>query len=213
MISYEMNWPSTSKTLLEKLRSGDEISCEEFYTRYRNIILSLGDAKGLDAAECDELVQLSMLRFFGKAETFRFDPVIACFRTYFGRIIRGILYDLLRRRSRYYGNLSGEAVSENVPADASGPDVALDAILAAEWRKNMQEEALAQLRNRTKPHTFLIFEYHVLKGHSVEEATTQFEATSNQVYKAKERCLVMLREIIAELKRQDSELNWESPYA
>ena len=93
-----LKYPETSKTLLEKMTGGDEVSWEEFIARYSEIIISLGRLKGLTDTECDDLLQEVMFRFFQNSKTFVFDPGIARFRTYFGRIIHGKIIDILRKR-------------------------------------------------------------------------------------------------------------------
>ena len=72
-----LKYPETSKTLLEKMTKGDEVSWEEFIARYSEIIISLGRLKGLTDTECDDLLQEVMFRFFQNSKTFVFDPGIA----------------------------------------------------------------------------------------------------------------------------------------
>ena len=80
--------PKTSKTLLEKLRSGDPVSQEEFYARYREMIFALGRLKGLSETESEDLVQLVMSEFFQKSTDFIWDPARGKFRTWFGTVIK-----------------------------------------------------------------------------------------------------------------------------
>ena len=103
-----MKYPTTIKTLIDKLRDGDSLSWEEFYDRYNGIIRDLGNAKGLTLDECDDLVQEVMLRFFHTSKTFQFEPDIARFRTYFGRIVEGKIIDILRKRMNTKASLSME---------------------------------------------------------------------------------------------------------
>ena len=111
-----MRYPTTSKTLLDKLQSGDAVSWTDFFDRYRGIIVSLGNLKGLTPEECDDLVQEVMLCFFKNSKTFVFNHQIARFRTYFGRIIQARILDLLRRRYR-----SNRLVSES-ESDGKEPE-------------------------------------------------------------------------------------------
>ena len=72
-----MRYPTTVKTLIDKLRDGDSVSWGEFYERYHQIIRDVGAVKGLSGDECSDLVQEVMLRFFRNSSTFRFDPTPA----------------------------------------------------------------------------------------------------------------------------------------
>ena len=199
-----MRYPTTSKTLLDKLQSGDAVSWTEFFDRYRGIIVSLGNLKGLTPEECDDLVQEVMLCFFKNSKTFVFNPQIARFRTYFGRIIQARIFDLLRRRYQ-----SNRLASEMVDPDGSEletPDFLLNEALLCEWRKLLLEDALALLRERVAPETYLAFDLHMRQSLPVEEVMRTLSVNRQFVYTAKTRCLKTLKQIIADWNRQDPEL-------
>ena len=194
--------PDTPKTLLEKLRDGDEISRKEFYTLYREMIVSLGMLKVLNSAECDDLVQEVMILFFKKAKDFHFQPEKAHFRTWFGRIIHGKIVDLLRKRR----SALPEEVLESLPAETEAPDRLFDLTCQAELRKVCLQEALQKLKTRIEPENYRIFEYYVLKNHSAADAMRLFGISRNQLDKNKSRTLAILKEIGAEMKRNDPEM-------
>ena len=50
-----LKYPTTSKTLLDKIASGDEISWDEFYLKYAPIVKALAKFKGLDANAADDV--------------------------------------------------------------------------------------------------------------------------------------------------------------
>ncbi|MBQ9776979.1 MAG: hypothetical protein IJW17_13205 [Lentisphaeria bacterium] len=50
-----LKYPTTSKTLLDKIASGDEISWDEFYQKYSPIVKAIAKFKGLDANAVDDL--------------------------------------------------------------------------------------------------------------------------------------------------------------
>ena len=55
-----LKYPTTSKTLLDRIAAGDEISWDEFYERYGGIVRALARLKGLNAAEADDICQQVM---------------------------------------------------------------------------------------------------------------------------------------------------------
>ncbi len=191
--------PETPKTLLEKLRDGDEISQTEFYGLYREMIVSLGTLKGLNSAECDDLVQEVMILFFDKAREFHFQPEIGHFRTWFGKIIHGKIVDLLRKRKPALP----EEVLESVPAETEAPDRLYDLTCQAEIRKIYLQEALQRLKRRIEPETYRIFEHYVLKNHSAADTMGLFDISRNQLDKTKSRVQTILKKIVAEMKRED----------
>lgn len=199
-----MRYPTTSKTLLDKLQSGDAVSWTEFFDRYRGIIVSLGNLKGLTPEECDDLVQEVMLCFFKNSKTFVFNPQIARFRTYFGRIIQARIFDLLRRR--YQSNRLASGMEEPDGPELETPDFLLNEALLCEWRKLLLEDALALLRKRVAPETYLAFDLHMRQALPVEEVMRTLSVNRQFVYTAKTRCLKTLKQIIADWNRQDPEL-------
>ena len=203
-----MRYPTTSKTLLDKLQSGDAVSWTEFFDRYRGIIVSLGNLKGLTPEECDDLVQEVMLCFFKNSKTFVFNPQIARFRTYFGRIIQARIFDLLRRR--YQSNRLASGMVEPDGSELETPDFLLNEALLCEWRKLLLEDALALLRERVAPETYLAFDLHMRQSLPVEEVTRTLSVNRQFVYTAKTRCLKILKQTIADWNRQDPELELDA---
>lgn len=202
-----MRYPTTSKTLLDKLQSGDAVSWTEFFDRYRGIIISLGNLKGLTPEECDDLVQEVMLCFFKNSKTFVFNPQLARFRTYFGRIIQARILDLLRRRYRS-NRLFSESESDDKEPET--PDFLLNEALLCEWRKLLLEDALALLRERVAPETYLAFDLHMRQSLPVEEVVRTLSVNRQFVYTAKTRCLKILKQTIADRNRQDPELELDA---
>ena len=72
-----LKYPTTKKTLIDRLQDGDDISWNEFYEQYNSIIVDIGRAKGLTEDECNDLVQEVMLRFFKNSTTLTF-TIIGC---------------------------------------------------------------------------------------------------------------------------------------
>ena len=194
--------PNTPKTLLEKLRDGDAVSQTEFYNLYREMIVSLGALKGLNRAECDDLVQEVMILFFGKARDFHFQPERAHFRTWFGKIIQGKIVDLMRKRKPALP----EDVLTAVPAETDSPDRIFDLACQAELRKVYLQDALQRLKTRIEPETYRIFEYYVLKNHSAPDTMRLFGISRNQLDKTKSRIRAILKGIVAEMTRDDPEM-------
>lgn len=199
-----MRYPTTSKTLLDKLQSGDAVSWTEFFDRYRGIIVSLGNLKGLTPEECDDLVQEVMLCFFKNSKTFVFNPQIARFRTYFGRIIHGKIIDILRKRPPVSQPV--ETLPED-PADADdGPDDILNTALLYEWRALILHDAMELLRKEVEPITYCAFELYMVQEMPIDQVISQLGITKNQVYIARTRCVQKLKRIIAEINAADPAL-------
>ena len=197
-----IKYPTTSKTLLEKISSGDEISWDEFYRKYAPVIKAVAKYKGIEY-DADDICQQVMMHFFKQSKTFKFDPGIAKFRTYLGRIVSWKIIDYYRKKcEKLSGELSGELHA--VPVDAE-----LDKFYMAEWHKVIIAEAEDELRKRVSPETFQAYQLYAVQGRPVEKVAAFLECSANQVYQAKKRCFAMMREILLKMNEADPDLQME----
>ena len=193
-----IKYPTTSKTLLEKITSGDEISWDEFYRKYAKVIKAVARYKGIEY-DADDICQQVMMHFFKQSKTFKFDPGIAKFRTYLGRIVSWKIIDYYRKKR--------EKLSEEL--DAVPVDAELDKIYMAEWHKVIIAEAEDELRKRVSPDTFQAYQLYAVQGRPVEKVAAFLECSANQVYQAKKRCFAMMREILLKVNEADPDLQME----
>ncbi len=196
-----MKYPTTKKTLIDKLRDGDSVSWDEFYERYNGIIHNVGEAKGLTEDECNDLVQEVMLRFFHNSKTFKFDPNIARFRTYFGKIVSGKIIDIMRRRLTTKADFTLE--EELALGISDAPDVINDKIFLAQWRSFMLQQAREILRSRVEIRTYQAFEFFAEQGRDIKRVSMILDMSPNQIYVAKNRCINALHNILVELNEAD----------
>ena len=198
-------YPSTHKTLLERIRGGDDVSWQEFYDRYSPAVLNICSNAGFSESEGLDILQNVMLKIFRHDLVMRFDAERARFRTYFNRIVRSCIGDFNKKKTRTEREITGEEIPETpVPAE-------LDAMIEEEWKNQMLKEALDRLRDQVKPETFLAFQLTAIQGKSTKAAAEFIQMDVNMVYVARSRCLARLRKIIEEINREDPELalNWK----
>ena len=194
-----LKYPTTSKTLLEKISSGDEISWDEFYLKYSPIVKAIAQFKGLNEVDADDICQQVMMQFFKQSKTFKFDPNIAKFRTYFGRIVNAKIVNYYRKRGEVSSN-----EPEEIPVDSEEEKLFMD-----EWRKAVLKEAEQELKQRVAPETFQAYELYAVQNRPVKKVAEYLDCTENQVYQAKKRCFAMMREILLAMHEQDPELQLE----
>ena len=194
-----MNYPSTHKSLLARIHDGDEVAWQEFYRRYSPVIRYVGGLYRFNSAECDDLVQNVMLKFFNAEKKFVWRAERAKFRTWFAAVIRSQAVEYIRANSR--ARREPPPVGEDI-------DPFADEFLE-EWRKVMLAEALDELRLRVDPVTFQAFEMYALQHRDAVLVAETLNLNRSQLYVAKSRCLKMLRSIVAEYERLDGELHLE----
>ena len=197
-----MHFPTTRTTLLKQLSAHDESAWTVFFHAYQPVIRAVGVFKGLTPDECDELVQNTMIRFSHRVdEGFQYDASLARFRTYFNRIIKGCIYDLLRKRRP-----AGDVLTEDYP-DENSPDELLDRLLLEKWRNFLFQQAQIELKSKVEAKTYQIFELLTIQQETVERISKLLQVKPAYVYLARQRCEAHLKKIIAELNRQDGELD------
>ena len=197
-------YPSTHKTLLERLQTGDEVSWQEFYDRYSAAVVNICTKSGFSESESLDILQNVMLKIFRNDLVMKFNAEKARFRTYFNRIVRSCIGDFGKKKRRIEPEVTGVEIPETpVPAE-------LEARIEAEWKNQMLKEALDRLRSQVKEETFLAFQLTAIQGKSTQDAAEFIRMDPNMVYVARSRCTARLRKIIAELNREDPELklNW-----
>lgn len=191
-----MQYPSTHKTLLEKVRNGDEVSWEEFYQRYSQIIRDIGSLYRFNSTECDDLVQNVMLRFFSFGKNFEYREGQVRFRSYFAMVIRSQAVDMIRSQAKQK-NLSADPIEEKDPFESKFMD---------EWRKIVWNEALEELQQRVSAKNFQAFLFFGLQNRPLDDVCSVLHMTSANVYLAKSRCTAIMKKIVQRLNATDPEL-------
>ena len=194
-----MNFPSTHRTLLDKVRAGDEVSWEEFYGRYSPVVRFVGALYGLRGDECEDLIQLVMVKFFNSAGRFVYREGEVRFRTYFATVIRSAAVDLIR------ANAAHRRAEERAAADPTF-DESFEKGFLDEWRKLVLKEALEELRSRVAFRTYQAFQLYGLQDRPAAQVAELLDMTVHQVHVAKSRCTATLREIVARRNAEDGEL-------
>ena len=196
---------TTKKSLLAKVRAGDEVSWREFYEAYKPLIVLVGNDCSLRSDENEELVQQVMCELFtkdiiGKYDPdhipddvkFTYDPKRGRFRHFLKRIVRNQAIKIYRKRFNHAPLEDVEAVGEN----------AFDSIWDEEWRRHVLNMALVELRGRVQPETYSAFEMYAMQNRKLDEVCKFLDMSPASVYTAKSRCVAALKEIIANLEEK-----------
>lgn len=198
---------TTRKSLLARVREGGEVPWSEFYATYKPLILLCGGDCGLDDDEKDELVQNVMREIFAKDiigkydpehvpddVVFRHDPARGRFRHYLRQIIRNQARKIVRERR-----------NAEVPLDNDSDKLTDDPLEAAwdnEWRRHVMNMAVAELKDRVQPETYVAFEMYALQNRPAQEVAAFLNISVASVYTAKNRCAAALREIVKNLEEK-----------
>ena len=201
---------TTRKSLLAKVRSGDEISWQEFYTAYKPLIILCGGDCGLTQDEKEELVQKVMCEIFQKDIigtydpdnvpgniVFTYDPAKGRFRHYLRKIIRYQAIKIYNQR-RDHDSIDAEDSPVRTLTSEDTWNTAWD----EEWYKHVLHMAMTELRSRVQPETYAAFEMYAVQNRKVEDVANFLNLSVSSVYTAKSRCIFTLREIIKDLEEK-----------
>ena len=200
---------TTRKSLLAKVRAGDEVSWAEFYAAYKPLILLCGQDCLLTPDENDELVQQVMSEIFrkdivGKYDpdnipndvVFHYDPAHGRFRHYLRGIIRNQALKLYQKRKTF-------VELDNPAQPISEPTVDFwDNLWDEEWKRHVLAMALTELKGHVQPETYVAFEMYAIQERPVQEVADFLNLAVASVYTAKSRCIAALKEIISKLEEQ-----------
>jgi RNA polymerase sigma factor (sigma-70 family) len=197
---------TTRKSLLAKVRNGDEVSWSEFYETYQPLIYLVGKDFRLTEDEKQELVQLVMCEIFQKdilkkynidevpkEITFTYDPARGRFRYYLKAIIRNQALKLYHKRKN---NVSMEDIPE------LGDEEKFDNTWDDEWHKHLLTQAVEELKSHVQDVTYSAFYMYAMQGREVKDVANFLNISVNSVYVAKNRCIATLKEIIKDLERR-----------
>ena len=200
---------TTRKSLLARVRNGDQISWTEFYNTYKPLILAQGFRCGLNADEKEELLQLVMCEVFqkniiGKYDPdnipehieFQYDPEKGRFRHFLRKIAYYQALGICRKRR---SDLSMD--DENISLPIRSEDM-WNAVWDEEWYKHILNMALVELKGRIEPKTFAAFEMYALQNRPVEQVASFLDLSVSSVYTAKSRCVSALKTIVKELEEK-----------
>lgn len=198
---------TTKKSLLARVRGGDEISWQEFYYAYKPLILLCGGDCGLTDDEKDELVQNVMCDIFqkdiiGKFDpdkipeniVFKYDPEKGRFRHYLRKIVHNQAIGIYRKRCKKELFDSDDDTLDNLPSQNNW-----ETAWEEEWHKHVLNMAMTELKNRVQSDTFAAFEMYAVQNRKVEEVADFLNLSVSSVYTAKSRCITALKEIVREL--------------
>ena len=198
---------TTRKSLLAKVRGGDEVSWRDFYETYKPLIILCGRDLRLRADEKEELVQKVMCEIFRKDilakydpenvpddVVFKYDPARGRFRHYLRKIIRNQAMGIIRKR-RPHASLDVSDAPQAVSDDGSW-----ESCWNEEWQRHLYNMALVELKSRVQAVTYAAFEMNAIQGRSAQETADILGISVSSVYTDKNRCLNLVKEIIKNLE-------------
>jgi len=189
----------TGSTLFSILEQpGDSQAWGRFVDRYGPKVFHWCRARGLQAADAEDVTQEVLGKFAKAARTFMYDPSKAGFRAWLRTVTKHAWCDAVKDFRRTRGNDDPHAmrVLESIEA---GND--LDRELEDEFERELMEQAINAARLRVEPTTWKAFELLVIQGQTGKEVAEQLGLSVAAVYMAKSRVKRLLTAEVRLLER------------
>ncbi len=187
---------TTSITLLNGLKDPrNETAWREFDARYRPIVIGFVRRLGIGEADAADVAQETLAQFAAEYTAGQCRRERCRLRTWLVGIAKHRAADLLSRQGR-----AARRRPPVQPAAQSAHDD-IEELWLAEVREVIRRTALTELGEHTglESRTVRAFELVVLEERPTADVARELGMREDSVYKAKHRCLVRLRVILAEL--------------
>ena len=190
----------TKASLLGRLKnSKDQASWQEFFDTYSSLIYGVARKAGLSGDGAKDVLEATMDSVAELLPTFKYDPELGSFKSWLQRIIRlQIISHTLKRRPSH-GAPSRETTV--VESDPSGKT--LDQLLESEWKTNLLNAAVANVKRRLDPKKYQIYDLQANKQLAPEKIAPLMGMSVNEITAAKQDIAEMIQ---AEVKRLEEKM-------
>jgi RNA polymerase sigma-70 factor (ECF subfamily) len=195
-MTHEGDELPTKATLIGRLKNWkDQSSWQEFFDIYWKLIYGVARKAGLSDAEAQDVLQATVAAVSEQMPTFKYNPLLGSFKSWLLNITRlQIITRSLKRRS---SGSQHEAVMESETSES------VARVWDTEWRNNMTQAAVTNVRRRLDPKKYQIYDFCVNKKWSPEKVAPVFGVS---VEEAREAVDSIAKMIEAELKRLEREM-------
>jgi len=197
----------TRASLLSRLRDlGDSDSWLVFFNQYWRLLHNVARKSGLSAEDAQDVVQETVIAVARKIPEFRYDPAKGSFKQWLLLITRRRIQDHLRRLYRSLPRsetpMAAPSSTADMPDPQSAPDAMIEAAWETEWRENIYQSALAQVRQRANPKHYQVFDYSVIQGVASSEVARMLGMNIAQVYLARHRISAAVKRVAKGLETE-----------
>ncbi len=171
----------TRITLIQRLGDRLESDWQQFFDTYWRLIYHEAQKKNLSPADCEEVVQDTIMAIFKNAESFRYDPAKGKFRSYLMTVTRNKINDRYRqlykedRMRELNPSLTHLNHSSNNPNE-------LESEWGEEWKKNILHAAMDNIKKKINPKHFQVFYFLNFEDLSPKEVSQFLKINRMQIY-------------------------------
>jgi len=183
---------TTHITLLGKLgEDHNPAAWDEFCDRYGDLVRSFARRQGLQAADCDDVLQDVLIALSGSMRRFEYDPAKGKFRSYLKTIALRAIYKKFRQKNRPGGQAPNEDAAESAAVD---PET--DRRWEEEWRQHHLRQAMRTIDAEFSDSDRAAFRLYALGNRGAKETAEALAISVDSVYQAKSRIMARLSALI-----------------
>jgi len=188
----------TRASLLGRLKnSKDQSSWQEFFDTYRSLIYGVARKAGLSQDEAGDVMLATMQSVAAHMPSFQYDPQIGSFKAWLQNLTRlEIISRALKRRPS-----AGAPAKEANVRESSTQSV--DQLWEAEWKANLLNAAVANVKRRLDPKKYQIYDLQVNKRLPPEKLAALMNLSVDEVLEAKRAVAEMIQ---AEVRRLEEKM-------
>lgn len=191
--NFDMTASSTSLTLIQRVRDGDEIAWSRLVALYAPLVYRWCRTRGVSADDSADIVQTVFQAVLNSLARFRLGVTGTSFRGWLFGLTRNKIGDFYRGLGKRLETVGGEMLAETV---APGPSPANDADAVdseQEDRILLIRRACDSIRQQFSEHHWKAFWETAVEGRRAPEVASELGISADVVRQAKSRVLKQLR--------------------
>jgi RNA polymerase sigma-70 factor (ECF subfamily) len=194
----------TRRSLLGRLKDWrDDLSWQEFFDTYWQLIYNVALKAGLTPDEAEDAVQETVISVAKAMKDFRYDIARGSFKGWLLQLTGWRITNQFNKRARH----EPEDADATEPGDPAAGieetvDPELERLWNEEWEQNLFRTALQRVRRQINPKQFQIFDLYVLRQTPVKQIQRFLSVSAAEVYLAKHRVGRLIQKEVARLRGQ-----------
>ena len=189
--------PQTRASLLLQLGEKSEDAWAEFLSVYERALFRFCCSKGLQEADCEDVLQDVLTAVMNKVSSWDPDRTKGKFRGWLFRVARNVAVDVIDRKAKKV-MASGDTKVARMLAEVPDAD-ANEMTFEMEYQRALFDWASQQVKSEVKEVTWLSFCKTAVDGEKAEEVASQLGIPVGSVYTAKCRVVARIRSKIADM--------------
>ncbi len=182
----------TRASLLIQIRDpGNRSAWQEFDEIYRPMLKRVALARGLDAADADDITQQCMVAVHNHIKSFEYDPAKGRFKSWIRTLANNRIRNLRRVRRPYQPD---DEDFDRTEGREQAPDAVFDRI----WLETHLQFCFRKIESELGRPDFLAFKNYVIDEQPVTEVCRELGLTPGRLYKIEWRVTRRMRQIMEE---------------